>query len=586
MTTEAKKAVTAKDKRSAFRAKTISQGKPEEIIISQRLDHAAINHMAMMMGSGIFDLETGPVAMCNIDLVGQDAVAMCLEILKSDLFYDGPKGDKVIGHGLLNVNFMGNGMPVMADKTPATWIFYQGAKSAACNLLYCVDRAIEDSLNPDLEGSEFLNVKHATWRNIIGGMAHEAHHANALLTDRGLCDKKEDRDTEEAHADAFSAQVLYDLAKAVNVEPKLSAFVFTVLGERMEDQMKIIEAIPEADRTPKQANWLVAQKYMQQHDVAYFMPAAPDADEDHFELKTFKQFLHFCSDDAPDHPDWATDTSGAVLVLMNQRASGQNAAGIQVPAGTMPIAGGFTADDEWETPDCVLPEETMQPCAPVAGPTYGTGPATQPYAPQQNFQQAGNVPQPPASNGYQTVVAGAGAYAATTMDPATFQQTVKGLYLKLADQIFRGCGFNPAAGPNQPFFNTAAKIVDMIPLTPAEQTIVKEMSCYNSTGQVVNGQAVNGWVSGKFMDTAQMLPGYELTLAAADGQMIRRKFLPQNPWKVKQGTNQYSATALEAQRGTQIIWVIDPDAANKQFTTRIYNGTLQSNASGKWTTVC
>jgi hypothetical protein len=67
---------------------------------------------------------------------------------------------------------------------------------------------------------------------------------------------------------------------------------------------------------------------------------------------------------------------------------------------------------------------------------------------------------------------------------------------------------------------------------------------------------VQGWVSGKFMDRQQLMPGFELTLAAPDGSAIIRKLLPQNP-------NKQSKPAELTRQGWCIMWIIDPEAKDQ-----------------------
>jgi len=92
--------------------------------------------------------------------------------------------------------------------------------------------------------------------------------------------------------------------------------------------------------------------------------------------------------------------------------------------------------------------------------------------------------------------------------------------------------------------------------------------------------AVTDFISGKHINAAKTLPGYELTLNRGDGTRIRRKFIPQNPYKRRVSDNEFSMTAKAAQKGDQIMWIIDPDVIDKSIAVRMYNSVLQKNPSG------
>jgi hypothetical protein len=111
------------------------------------------------------------------------------------------------------------------------------------------------------------------------------------------------------------------------------------------------------------------------------------------------------------------------------------------------------------------------------------------------------------------------------------------------------------------------------------------MECYDHNSKLQMDAKVTGWISGRLMDKEMKLPGYALVLSNMAGQQIRRRLIPQNPWKTNKN-GQYSQTALLAQQGTCILWIIDPDAVDKQFATRIINGMFENNKNGSWQRVC
>jgi hypothetical protein len=123
----------------------------------------------------------------------------------------------------------------------------------------------------------------------------------------------------------------------------------------------------------------------------------------------------------------------------------------------------------------------------------------------------------------------------------------------------------------------------MLPLTTEEAAIVSAMDCYNELGQEVKAKPCENWLSGVFIDKAQQLPGYVITLTTLEGAQVFRKFVPQNPNKVNFETKQPTKPALEAKAGNQIMWVIDP--TNPKGATRVYNGVYQRQEGYNWVAI-
>jgi hypothetical protein len=359
------------------------------------------------------------------------------------------------------------------------------------------------------------------------------------------------------------------------------------------------EELKAADKdtlSDKEEMFLDCQEVMHNEGGTWFMRGGKDEDDN--KLDTFKSLMHYISGDDLDDEEWLKETIAPVTPEVGPAPQ----APVEQPVMQQPVDDeGY--DPNMDTYDQYQTESVMPaPQAPATGfqgATQGTPvpPQTQqPVAPQQPAYN-GNpgaiatnapvAPQPPAGahgqpNGVDTSAqVGANAFPATTMDSATFQRVVYNLYGKIYNQIFNSCGFNPTHGEGQPFFMQGGKVTEMIELTPEEQTIVHGMECYDEHGRIKMNAKVDNWISGRFIDKAQKLPGFSLVMSDMNGRQIRRKFIPQNPWN-KDNNGAYKKTALLAQQGTWIMWIVDPDATDKQFATRIMAGKLETNIGGKW----
>jgi len=475
-------------------------------------------------------------------------------------------------------------------------MFYPNSLAAVCNLRGCIDLAIANTQDIDTPNSEFVSIYALVWKNILQGFFHEAHHANAFLQDgHKLWDDKDERAKEEEKADEYARTMLFKLAKTIDVEVEFSETVTNMVNGRITAEMEIVKDLlpnleKDRDEDQKLARWYASQKHMINYGGVYY-----DEDEGSsnpaISLKTFKEFLHVCSGDAEDDSEWLGETIGQPLELKQEPAH-EDAHGNQVPPSIdvaavvgqdaaesyddmpfepdeAPVSTGFQGVSQFTAtpiPAYTAPANTNPPAAPVAAQPASAAPIA-PVA----------TPVAPTSN--PAVVVGAAAYPEIQLPAGVDAKTVVyGLYLKIFKHLFQDCQYNPT-NDSVPFAGVG-NIVNWVQLDQHESLFVKEMTCYSADGKGTwcQGTKVNGAISGIIIDKAKTLPAYDLVLSTPEGTQIKRKFIPQNPNKIKNG--QLTPTATLAKAGNQLMWIVDPDS--KEYSIRVYNGTVEKNINGNW----
>lgn len=547
-------------------------------------------------GITVIDHSLGAFSIGNSALISPKVTGIMVACLD-----DG--GFEADGHGLATVLFRDDGYPLEGDER-ATWMFYPNSQAAVCNIVGCIDIAIENSQDVETPNSEFVSVYALVWKNIIQGFFHEAHHANAFLQDGAdLWDNAVAREKEEEKADEYARMMLFKLAKTMDLEPEFTEGVATMITERLMTELDLIkESLPALDEEraedAKLIRWYNAQKWLMNHGGVYH----DEGDTPVIDLKTFKEFLHVCSGDAENDPEWGGETIGKPVVLV-QEPVGEDAHGNKVspsPVVAEIIGDTYASDDSYDDMPYDLADDTdddgfdaaveaapagfqgvnqfvKQPAPAYQAPAPAYVPPTPVYVPPA--QQAAPVAPSYVAPTNPAVVVGANAYPEIQLPAGVdAKSVVYGLYLKIFAHIFQGCQYNPT-NPSMPFAGVG-NIVTWLPLNQHESLFVKEMTCYSADGRGTwcPGTKVNGAISGIIIDKAKTLPAYELTLSTPNGTQIKRKFIPQNPNKMTSG--QLTATAADAKAGNQIMWIIDPDT--KAYSVRVYNGVVQTNVNGNW----
>jgi len=547
----------------------------------------------------------GPVTFFNSNLITEKTMAIMQACLDDPYF-------EANGHGLFAVIMREDGFPrgellelageddVIAKRLKNTWRFYPEAKAAVCNILECISSAIEDTQNESINKVECYGVYALTWKNILQGFFHEAYHAHSFLVDNGrLWDALEMesdeltaiKNMEEKAANTFAKDMMIKLAKTIDIEPEFPQSVVDLIDLAILDGIEKIEKDGNASDTQKR--WATIQKYLRNNGGAYYDPRIPGTDSYTVHLKTFKSLMHHISRDAEDDPAWNAPTTSIRAKLVQS----SNIAPITIDAeyreyeDTMEpditaIAKGFEGIARFTAPTPIQPVAATPVVAPAATPVVTpvvVAPVATPVAAEPwvaPWTQAQTVVQPIGSFNPNVVIEpGQNAYPPINLPAGiVLQDVIDRLYLKLFMHIFRDCRYNQKnlARP----FEMAGNICNPVVLDPHEALFVKEMTCIIN-GEKTQGVKSNGQVIGCMMDGAGRLPGYELTLSTPDGQQIKRKFIPQNNSKTKKDSTEYTPTALQAQNGDCIMWVMDP-TVNKGFNTRVLNAKIQQNVNGQW----
>jgi len=467
--------------------------------------------------------------------------------------------------GLDAVIFRTDGFPREENRL-ISWKFFPDSRTAVCNIINCIDIALAEATDEKIEDSECLSVWAATWLNIIMNFFHEVHHAQAYDVNReDLENDKDEREHEEELAREYANDMIELMAKQYEqgIEPEFTTDINGMIGVRVT--IKAEEIMENKNATEKELRWVECMKYMDDHSIVYYAPAELTADNVPITINTLKEYLYSTSGDAENDISWDIPTKNEVHIGIEATPDTSVAAPEiveTIPTNTtiIPPTIQLEVPEDDGLDDEPLPFEPDEPAV-IQQPA-------QPVMPQATTPVA--TPTTP--------VIGEKLYEDLGWDIPKVQAIIKSVYGKIAHHIFSTCGFNPSMNP---FFAQHEKIVEFIPLTSDELCIVKHMDCYNESGQFRQNVEVTHGISGIYIDKAKTLVGYTLSMNTGNGNQMRRKFVPQNPWK-KKGDGNYSATALEAQQGNQILWILDPDAVDKSLCARIRNGVLESNISGTW----
>jgi len=538
----------------------------------------------------------GPVVFFNSNLITEKTMEIMRACL-DDLMFEAD------GHGLYSIVIRDDGFPRgeitddVGTRVRNTWRFYPESKSAICNFLECINSAIVDTQNPDAINIECFGIYGLIWKNILQGYFHEVHHAHSFLTDAEgkLWDALElesaelraIEDAEEDAANAFAKAMMFKLAKSMDTEPEFAPEMLDIIDMVLVEEIDKINA--DVNASDKLKRWAMIQEYLRDNGGTYYNPRVPGTDTYTIHLKTFKSMMHHLSREAENDPSWNQDTTGIKVKMVQEPLKNEVAA-----VGTAPLFGTGEAvpvSDDDEVPDFEMINGASAPgfegvaqfTAPVTQPVAqpAVNPTTQAWTPPWE-QGAASAPINPTHGFNQNVVVpGQKAYPPFTL-PAGMnpQDVINRLYVKIFMHIFRDCRYNPNNLVTP--FELGGNICQPLILDPHEAMFVKEMKCITSNGHTTDGVVVKGEISGYMTDTAGKLPGYELTMATPDGNQAKRRFIPQNPNKMKKGTQEYSAPALLAQKGNCILWVMDPTLQKDNFKMRVYNGVIQNNVNGQW----
>lgn len=537
-------------------------------------------------GTIVKELSIGTIVFHNTGMISEKLIEiMCLGIENG--------GFNNEGLALMNVIFRHDGFPIPNDGDKAEWMYFPDSYTAVCNVKHLINIAIDNTQNEEEKLYPHIGMKCVIWRAFLTGFFHECSHAMSSLSFEGGHIPEEKLEKEEQEADEAARNIIFSLAKEYNLEIDFSNEMNTYIDIRIDEEINTAAELADEDKDKFLQKWVDLQTYLRDNNGTCYIP---EEDCEDFFLATFKDFLFMASGDAEDDPEWLKETIAVPTTLSTTTTNEINIHNPTFDGGVNDIPD-FTEKELIEdVPFIADPIQVagMEGVNIVIQPQQIITPNTAPINPIASAQptSVGNqpivttsvAPGTPATNTNinPQVIVGANMYQAATMDTDSFQATIKGLYLKIFSHIFTNCGFNPTGTPP---FVAGHKITENIPLSEAEKSIVKEMICYNAESQKMPGTKVENFISGVYIDKANTLPGFDLVLSDMNGAATTRRFIPQNPNKMKTGTNELSITANLARQGHQFMWIINPDSTDKQFAVRVRDGVVESNTAGQWTAI-
>ncbi|MCK4715011.1 MAG: hypothetical protein KAT35_05510 [Candidatus Aenigmarchaeota archaeon] len=153
------------------------------------------------------------------------------------------------------------------------------------------------------------------------------------------------------------------------------------------------------------------------------------------------------------------------------------------------------------------------------------------------------------------------------------------VFKRCVNHIFTKCGWAPGQNPSfvAEMRGSIMEPISMSGIPNIDKFLIGLDITDPATGQyIVNSPytAHAGMIKGKVTKN-QGLPSYTLYFNY-NGMEIKRFIAPQNQWKVNKAGTGYSAPAVSAQNGAQIVWIMDgADDSSKKWRCKFENGVLQ-----------
>lgn len=492
--------------------------------------------------------------------------------------------------GLHTVHFRMDGYPRDDQDNPTSWMYFPDSNAAVCNLRDCFELAIDAGTSEEVENGQYLNSWYGAWIQIIQNFFHEVHHSVAFAIDRESLDCKTvgavNRDAEEKAARAYAKLTMCRLAKTLDIEPEYPADIHAYFHARLLREFDII-ADTDEEPTARQTEWAELCVLMADMGVAHHIPK--DGITKAVTQKKLRDYIRIISED-PDSDQWKAPVCSVVQMVEDTAVAAPPVADV---IGTQ-SAPGYILDDEDYIPD---DEDLsfMPPSATVAAVTTPSFAPAQTTAPTQaspgaNPAQVSMPSMPNVTSGSVSAPAAQTSPAAVNNNPfpainmpvGQLQQMFNGLYTALVANIYSSCGYQ-FTNPQTPAFAFPGYIKQPLAnLDPNVGIIFKAQTRHDGAGTLHADVPFEGWASGVIISDKSGLPGYQIVLSGPNGEMMRRKLLPQNPWKVDEKTGQYSGTAQLVQKGNQLVWIINEDT--KEICLRVFNGQVQHKGpDGRWT---
>src|SRR6056297_1259370 len=170
------------------------------------------------------EIKTNPatISVFGAHLVGQKIIEILNYAIENECDTD---------IGIHSIVFRDDGKPYLNNEDNSTmWMCLPDSKSIVCNLKNCISHTIRESLAHKKEHFD-VGLKGLIWHSILAGGFHEMFHAQSFMVDehgdqlysaikatKRTKDIKKFLDKEEDRADEYAEQMLFTLAKKIDLE--------------------------------------------------------------------------------------------------------------------------------------------------------------------------------------------------------------------------------------------------------------------------------------------------------------------------------------------------------------------------------
>lgn len=520
----------------------------------------------------------GEVMIFGVELISPAILGMVLAILHEWDEFRLQEGKTPKHHGVHSIVFRDDNQPCNEEGKAIFGHALDTTGSMAINLEHIFQMSLEDSIDRS-EGLASTSIYCNVWHHTMVTIMHEMHHLAATYDDPNT-DLREDA---EKKANAFAADFSYFLAQNIPMEPGPLAEEPFFSKQTMDTLQAFTgdEDLPESDR-----KFYKTQQMMALEGIMFWTTL--EEGEERI-LKSFREFLHWTSDEEPDDAKWAKVYEKPAAVAPAGDVAGYHIhskyrveppaavlAG-QVAAQPVPMATGTIEMNAYTGEETEVHEDPYEdammdmytgdnppwdttPAVPVmaapAGPMMGP-PAASPSAapmvgsPAVSIQPGPMVGPPVVAVAPQPVAAPVveappalmpnSSGMAHGLSPAEVGECCLAVYRRLFNNLFTTCEqvnitsktIRPdGQGAGCGGFNNVAAVQTPIPISdiPNAEKVFVQMDAKVS-GKWSKGVAITGAVIGSDTGVKTMLPKYDLYIINHGGHMEKRTLLPQNPWK-------------------------------------------------------
>jgi hypothetical protein len=451
---------------------------------------------------------------------------------------DFPDAAEVRGNnGIKSIIFRDDNKPKTPAGVPVLGNVSFDHNSISINLLKIVSDAILEAQNkPEVA------IIASYHRNLLMTILHEIHHLSAM--DEFPTDPVEAQ-KEEEDAEAWGKEMLFHMAKTVDIEPAHHSESSFLAGQLMELLME------------KTDDWSVKQRDMLNNHMFYHLPDKINRRE--VAIHSFKEYMKFQSPDFEDSI-WSQPTiKGTIHVPVPTQALWDKG----LPSSDLPPTPPATVAAAFNPVSTVVEEDNWV-SIPEANIDHGDDgfdlpdfddeghqAGMQGYAQaQQQYQQPRQQYQPQAPS-QQKITGPIKMYADTGLTEEQTAEVVKAFFFKCYNHIFGPCGPKEDSDVS---FKDPKKVYEIgIPMTDLEKQVIVKMDCQDVNGRHCPGMDTTAGVVRGRLSEKKELPTYKLYINMK-GYEICRFLLPQNCAK-DNGAGGLSDQALAARAGSRIMYV-------------------------------